>query len=66
MRLFDSWPQMSILTQMSTISLAGTDAVPCISAGCELELAESDGAPDFDGMPDFSMDLNLEQLPVYL
>ena len=35
------------------ISLAGTDAVPCISAGCELELAESDGAPDFDGMPDF-------------
>ena len=35
------------------ISLAGTDALPCISAGCELELAESDGAPDFDGMPDF-------------
>ena len=48
------------------ISLAGTDAVPCISAGCELELAESDGAPDFDGMPDFQRDLNLEQLPVYL
>ena len=35
------------------VSLAGTDAVPCISAGCELELAESDGAPDFDGTPDF-------------
>ena len=34
-------------------SPAGTDAVPCVSAGCELELAESDGAPDFDGMPDF-------------
>ena len=43
-------------------SPAGTDAVPCVSAGCELELAESDGAPDFDGV----MDLNLEQLPVYL
>ena len=35
------------------VSLAGTDAVPCISAGCELELAESSGAPDFDGMPYF-------------
>ena len=53
MRLFDSWPQMLILTQMLTTSPAGTDAVPCVSAGCELELAESDGAPDFDGMPDF-------------
>ena len=44
MRLFDSDVD---------ISLAGTDALPCISAGCELELAESDGAPDFDGTPDF-------------
>jgi len=35
------------------VSPAGTNAMPCISAGCELELAESDGAPDFDGMPDF-------------
>ena len=31
-------------------SPAGTDAVPSVSAGCELE---SDGVPDFDGMPDF-------------
>jgi len=35
------------------VSLAGTDAVPCISAGCELELTESNGAPDFDSMPVF-------------
>ena len=35
------------------ISLAGTEALPCISAGCELERAESDGAPNFDVMPDF-------------
>ena len=34
-------------------SPAGTDAVPSVSEGCELELAGSDGAPDFDGMPDF-------------
>jgi hypothetical protein len=29
---------------------------------CLSDSAESDGAPDFDGV----MDLNLEQLPVYL
>ena len=34
-------------------SPAGTDAVPSVSEGCELELAEFDGAPHFDGMPDF-------------
>ena len=56
MRLFDSWPQMLILNDPNTDvddSPAGTDAVPSVSEGCELELAGSDGAPDFHGMPDF-------------
>ena len=34
-------------------SPAGTDAVPSVSEGCELKLAEFDGAPHVDGMPDF-------------